>query len=54
FRYEHLTRESDQYALNKLASSEKRSKSINFTGSSEGYFGPVVIGGQKFNVPSPP
>ncbi|CAG8806323.1 8394_t:CDS:2, partial [Racocetra persica] len=47
FRYKYLTRSSDQYALNKLASAEKRSKSINL--SSE-YYGQVVIGGQKFIV----
>ncbi|CAG8596310.1 9145_t:CDS:2, partial [Racocetra fulgida] len=49
-RYEHLTRGPDQYALNKLASAEKRSKTINIAASEFGYFGPVVIGGQKFNV----
>ncbi|CAG8819220.1 25315_t:CDS:2, partial [Racocetra persica] len=51
FRYGFLTRGSDQYALNKLASAEKRSKSVNFTRSDTfGYYGQVAIGGQKFDV----
>ncbi|CAG8765381.1 131_t:CDS:2, partial [Racocetra fulgida] len=51
FRYEYLTRGSDQYTLNKLASTEKQSKSVKFTKSDAiGYYGSVVIGGQKFTV----
>ncbi|CAG8671746.1 22932_t:CDS:2, partial [Racocetra persica] len=52
FRYENLIRGSDQYALNKLVSAEKRSKSVNLTESEDsiGFYGSVVIGGQKFNV----